>query len=316
MKMKKEIKDVDDVNQAFDQLSQKLERLNARFLALGMDYQHYIDNSLIQKEIYDLRDNVTYRFFSAQFHVEVLLRHHIQVERRLSGIFQKDPSKITNRVYPSNPIFDCAEREISSLFDSIVYHLVSIFDYLGTLTNYICGQQKIQYIKWTQLTNSARDSNNSLSKKTIADLILQLDRELVDKLYEHRSYLIHKKADIARSRISLHISQKGEKFTADFFSTDKLNKSFAFLRDLQKTHDISMKFVSIWIVEEVISATTEILFALKQEMEANRKVAHGAFVIAGKKGEILPVSTGFWSEKEYLESKKKTTHNRVGGGEP
>ncbi len=306
--MKKKIKDVEDVNQAFAQLSKKLEKLNSRFLALGMDYQHYIDNRLIQKEIYDLRDNVTYRFFSARFHVEILLRHHFQVERRLSEIFQKEPSKITNQVFPSNPIFDYAEREISSLFDSIVYHLGSIFDYLATLTNYICGEQRIQYIKWTQLTRSARDSKNEFNKKPISNLILQLDRELVDKLYGHRSYLIHKKADISRSRISLHISQKGEKFTADFFSTDKLNKSFGFLKKLQQTHEISMKFVALWIVEEVIDATTEILFALKHEMETNRKVAHGTFVLAGKNGEILPVSTGFWGEKEYLESKKKTTH--------
>jgi hypothetical protein len=225
--MKKPILDITDINEEFRTLNNNLELLQRRFMAIAMDYTHYIDNSLGQEEIYKLRDNITYRFFSTKLHTELLIKQHFAIERRFEELLKKDPQKIFGSYYPSNPHFEHSEKEISSIFDSFLYHLVSVFDYMGTLTNYICGPKgnKQDTLKWTNLARSARDKTNHFGKKPIADKIKELDIGFVNKLYGYRSILIHEKAEFSRYSFSVHLGQEG-RFSANFIATERLTKQF------------------------------------------------------------------------------------------
>ena len=181
----KEILDIENVNEEFKKLSSRLHLLYDRFLAIAMDYKYYIDSSFEEKKIYELRDNVQYRFFSAKFHVELLLNHQIAIIKQLEDVAKKDTSALIENF--QNPSFDFTlQRQISSLFDSFIYHMVSVFDYISTLINYICGDKKENTLMWTQLAKSVRDKNNSLGKKLFAEKIVQIDSDFVNKLYDHR----------------------------------------------------------------------------------------------------------------------------------
>jgi len=297
---RKPILDITDINEEFKKLHENLSLLHNRFMALAMDYTHYVDNSWGQKEIFTLRDSVTYRFFSTKLHTEILIRQHFAIEHRFKEQLKKDPKIIFGTYMPSNPYFDRAEEEISSIFDSFMYHQVSVFDYIGTLVNYICGpvSDKQKSLKWTNLARSCRDSKNHFGKKPLADKIKDIDNKFVNKLYGYRSTLIHEKAEKSRYSFSIQLG-KEENIKANFIATERLLKQFAELKKLSQESFVTTKYVAFWIMNKSIEVVTEILFALKDDMEKNPKVPFGMFGYHDKENNrILPASTPWWKEKK------------------
>lgn len=291
--------DITDQNEEFKKLNDNLRLLERRFIALTLDYTQYIDNSLRQEEFYKLRDSITYRFFSAQLQTEFLIRQHTVIEHRFEELLKKDPLKVLGQCIPSNPYFDYSEKEISSIFDSFLYHLVSAFDYLGTLTNYICGPKnnKQETLKWTNLTRSSRDGKNHFGKKPIAEKIKELDNNFVNKLYGYRSILIHEKAELSRSSFNVHLGSENN-IIANFIATERLIKHFSELKKMSTQNEITIKYVAFWIMNKAIVTVTELLFALKTEMELNPKVEFGILGYHDSEtNRILPASTLFWKEE-------------------
>ncbi|GEO06680.1 hypothetical protein AAE02nite_43440 [Adhaeribacter aerolatus] len=302
--MKKPVKDIEDLNAEFKKLNEKEELLEKRFMAIAMDYQHYIDNSWGQEQIYELRDNVLYRFFSAKLHTELLMRQHFAIEHRFNELFKIDPNKILGDYYPSNPYFDHSEKEVSAIFDSILYHVVSIFDYLSTLSNYVCGDKQNRHdtLMWNQLTRCARDPNNHFGKKPISKIIKDLDNQFINKLYGHRSFLIHKKADLNRYAFTFQLGKENT-MTARFIASEKFTKQFKELKKLTEEYYLTTKFIVFWLLNETIESVTDLLFGLKKEMESNQQVSFGFLGLHDPKTNmLLPVSSAYWHEDQYLEN--------------
>lgn len=297
--MKKQLLDITDLNEEFKKLNYNLSLLQRRFIAVAIDYTHYIDNSWGQEEIFKLRDSIIYRFFSTKLHTELLIRQHFVIESRFEELFKADPQKIFGDHYPSNPHFDQSEKEISSIFDSFLYHLVSVFDYLGTLINYICGppSNKLDTLKWTNLTRSSRDKTSYFGNKPIAEKIKELDNNFVNKLYSYRSILIHEKAELSRYSFNVHL-EKESKFSANFIATDRLTKQFPELKKMSIDNNITTRYVAFWIMNMAITTVTELLFALKNEMELNPKVPFGMFGFHdAKTNRLVPASGFYWIEE-------------------
>lgn len=305
--MKKPLVDIEDINKEFKILNDNLSLLGDCFLAVAMDYTHYVDNSWGQKEVFKLRDSVAYRFFSAKLHVELLIKQHFEIEYRFKQYLKTEPNAFAE-YFSKNPYYDHAEKEISSIFDSFLYHLVSVFDYLGTLTNYVCGpkEDKQKTLKWTNLARSARDSENYFGKKPIADVIKEFDNVFVNKLYSYRSYLIHEKAELSMYSFTYHFSNNSEqKVTANFIATERLTKQFPELKSLSKDNYLSIKYVSFWILNRAIEIITDMLFALKNEMEQNPKVPFGFFAYFDEKSKMgLPASTPYWEKVKHAKERK------------
>jgi hypothetical protein len=298
MTNEKKILDLGDINKEFSFLIEQINFLNERFMAISMDYQFYISGKFGNDRIFELRDNINYRLFSAQFHIELLLKHHLEIQQRFQNIYQKAPEKILAEVHPSNPIFDRADEEISSIFDSIVYHLVSVFDYLGTLTNFIFRTKPHDTLTWTSLASSCRDKTNILGKKTFSELISRLDNDFVKKLYNHRSHLIHRSGHINKSNISFKLYDGN--FNVAYITTDGFNKNFTDLRKLTKETRITIKFASAWLLQNSLLIISEILFSLKDEMKLNRKSELPMFGIFDDESKTLkPVSENYWRTNEF-----------------
>ena len=300
---KQGIIDIENINQEFEKLKLRLHLLSDRFLAVAMDYKHYIDGSFKEDKIYQLRDNVQYRLFSARVHLELLLRQHKFIESRMESKYKEDPSMITGNYFPINPYFDHYQKEISSIFDSVVYHLSSVFDYISTLTNYISGPNKEDTLMWTQLAKSVRDNHNNFSKRKFALAIDDIDREFVNKLYDHRAFIIHKSADPSGYNVTLFVGSE-ERIEANFLAGKNLVKNFKELKTLSKEKHPTVKYVAFWILNMTIDKVTEILFSLKLEMESNPKVnIPSMFYLHPETKKPMPVSTAYWHEDLYLKDK-------------
>jgi hypothetical protein len=295
-----EIIDIDDLNHEFDKITSRLRLLSDRFLAVAMDYKHYVDSSFKEDRIYVLRDNVQYRLTSAKVHLELLLRQHMWIQERMEKGFKKDPSTVTGNYFPINPYIDIYQKEVSSILDSIVYHISSVFDYISTLTNYISGVNKEDTLMWTQLAKSVRDEKNNFSKRKFASTIDSIDRDFVSKLYDHRAFIIHKKADPGGYSVTLFLGQT-DTINANFLAGKNLVKNFKELKLLSKEKHPTVKYVAFWMLNVAIDKVTDILFALKAEMEFDPKVKTPfMFYLHPVTKKTLPVSTGYWHEELYL----------------
>lgn len=257
--------DIEDRNQAFKQTDDRLECLRDGFYALAMDYGFHIENTWGgQHKIFELRDNVIYRFFSSLFHCQLLLRQHYFIEQRLNDILKAQPSRILNPVYPKNPEFEYAEREISAIFDSIVFHLSSMYDYMSILINFICMKDKHQTPKWMQISKSARDQRNELSSKEIARIIDNIDRSFAIKLYDYRSDIIHRKRDTNEYSFELKAEQE---FTVRFICSTKLRKAFKGFGESELEYTVA--YFSMWLINKTADTIAELLHALRKEIETN-----------------------------------------------
>ena len=296
---KKQILDIENYKEEFEAIRNELSLLSNRFMALAMDYKHHIDRSFKEKKIYELRDNIQYRLFSANFHLELLFNHIRIVEKQIhQGMILNDKNTI-----PILSYVDMFRQQITSLFDSFIYHTVSVFDYLGTLTNYISSNKKEQTLMWTQLAKSVRDNSTIFGKAKYSNLIDQIDRDFVCKLYDYRADLIHRKADFGGFNVT-HKLGYTESVISTFYAGDKLVKSFSELKKLSIENDLTLRFASIWILKKTINNITDILFSFKEEIESKSLgLPPDMYYLHPKTNEKLPVSVNYWHEDLYKKQK-------------
>lgn len=297
---KKKVLDIENKNQEFESLDRKLSLLNHRLLALAMDYKHYIDSSIDENKIYKLRDNIQFRLFASKFHIQLLFNHITYVERIIEEN-TKFQTKESNPGFINTTPF---AQQVTSLFDSFIYHTVSVFDYLGTITNYISGVKKEKNLMWTQLAKSVRDKNNPFSKTEFSQIVDQIDREFLSKLYDYRAELIHRDSDFGGFTV-VHSLGYYEKVTSTFFAGKKLIQNFKKLRELNRENDITIRYVAIWIINESIEKITDFLFAMKKELES-KDTGKEPFMyrLHPETNEKLPVSSMYWNEHLYKKNKK------------
>jgi hypothetical protein len=197
---------------------------------------------------------------------------------------------------------DIYKSELTALFDSFIYHVISIFDYTSSLANFISGKKNNSNLMWTQLAKSVRDSKNILSKSIFAELVDKIDREFVGKMYDHRALLIHRTADFGGYTVS-HSSATGA-VDSSFYASKNLIKNFPFLKEKNRETKITIRYVSLWILKETIKHINDILFSLKEEIKNNaiRDVPHTVY-IDPKTKEEFPVSVLHWHEEIYNKNK-------------
>jgi hypothetical protein len=272
----KEIIDILDRNKTFSDSDKKLVNLREGFTALSLDYGFHIENTWGgNHKIFELQENVIYRLFSSLFHFQLLLRQHQFVEQRIEDRIKNNPERYTTLIFPKkHPDFEYAEKEVSAIFDSIVFHLASIFDYISILINFICVKEKDQTPQWTGISKSARDPNNKLSKKEIASVIDKLNREFVIRLYDYRSDLIHRKSDI--NEYSFESRIETGKLSARFICSNKIRKTFKNYGE--KTNDYTVSHFSVWLIDKTADLIGDILFGLRKEIGRESKFPFHTFI--------------------------------------
>lgn len=292
---RKNIIDITDEKSEFTKIDSEFYLLNNRFMALAMDYKHYIDSNIRDNKIYTLRDNINYRLYSAKFHIELLFHHIRNIEKNV----ENNTLIRTGNQFPIIGHIPVYTQQITSLFDSFIYHSVSVFDYIGTLANYISGKNKENTLMWTQLAKSVRDNNNSLSQTKFSNVITKIDREFVGKLYDHRALLIHRRADLGGFNHTHSLGYQ-ETVTTIFFAGENVIKCFNQLKEASKNGDITLKYVAVWILNELIKNITDILFSMKEELESKDTGKEPVmFYLHPETKEKLPISVNYWNEKLY-----------------
>src|SRR5690606_25362366 len=160
-------------------------------------------------------------------------------------------------------------------------------------------------LKWSSLARSVRDPKNELSLSKIASTVDGIDKDFVDKLYNHRSNIIHEKSDKSGYEVNMHLDPESVSIYQIFFIGDSLTKKFGELKELSKSHQITVTYASFWLLNLCIDKITDILFALKLHMETNPKMKIPAFGFLNNDNKVVSPSFQYWHENVY--QKKKGT---------
>lgn len=293
MKEKKGHKDVNNIEDRLTDLLNSFSVIDNNMIALAMDYKFYIKDGFGDDEIYKIRDSILYRLRATRLHARILSGLFTSLDSELTDLHLRS-LKGQKETMPLQFHFLNREKDISALFDSIIFHAVSAFDYVGNLIGFIVSNKN--KLKWTQLAKSSRDEKNEIGKTTISNLIDNLDRSFVGRLYDHRSYLIHIRNEESSMSYEINLTKGIVKSKIDV--TKNFIKNFNELRQMSKTHDLSLAYVLFWLLEKTTDSIIDLQFGLKDYMEKNRKVNIPMMFRKGPNNEILPISSGYWSRKK------------------
>ena len=266
------------------------QSINNNMIAIGMDYKFYIDSNFTDNKIYEFRDNILYRLRATRLHINLVVNLISSLDRELSEIFKNENGQLSMQIH-----FENRKSDISALFDSIIFHTISAFDYVSNLVAFL-SLKNHKKLKWNELAQSVRDPKNEIYESSFSPLIDQLDREFVGRLYKHRSDLIHSGKDGEKSSLSIELING--KVETKILASNKFNKNFSEIRKLSKEYDLSISYILFWLLEKTIESIIDIQFELKEFMEKNKKNDLPLMFMKGPNNEVLPVSANYWSGKK------------------
>jgi hypothetical protein len=257
-----------NLDSSIDDLNKKADQLRAMFVSIGIQYMNIITGCFPlgdgDKYIH-LRDSIIFRANCLLFHFNLLLNiQNIQAEQYKKAKYNSSDRQMQFLNFSEQQIF---------LFDSIVFHSISLFDYVGNTIEYFCGEKKEANHKWRGLAKSALDKNNKMSSYPIASEIISINSSFVQRLYDHRSDLIHYKTDLAATESSFSLMKAESKFTV--FAPHRFATNFPYLKDLTSKNRVTLRYVAYWLCETTINSTLTLATKLLEHFEANRKVPHG-----------------------------------------
>ena len=315
--METNTKDFDILNRKTDYEWVRNEsiRMEVGFRAISIMYDEHSNDKNSYDNIQKLKDNIQYRLFAATHQYLVFLKELAGEESHLQKVYQDNPNNIHGFVY-RNPYFEKIEQELSSIFDNIIFHVSSVFDYISHIICYIAFKNKSNTLYWSKLTRSARGQNNQLTNEEIKKIVDIVDRRFVNKLYDYRSRLIHNVRDhhtFDGQRI-LYNSQ----FILQLRPSDLSLKYFKLIsNDIGENSKVTLTYLSSWIIKRTFIEIESILDVLAKEIRKDSYFGNNLYTpkrgmntlllvsINPKTNTIEPVSEGLW--KEFKKCEEKST---------
>jgi len=217
----------------------------------------------LEHPIYNIRKSILYRADCIFFHLILLMQVQKNISEKISSDFLTIDINHHALVY--------GEKQQLYIFDDIVFHIISLFDYVGNFIGLLyCGQNKMN-LKWNGINDSALDKENKFSKSLIASLIKKYHKEWVDPLLEYRSHIIHSKSDSANGIFTITGTKEyiEKKFTVSVpkkFKSNVKNK-IENLITLEKDGKLTLIDVALSLVNGSIQIVNEIISQTRQEKE-------------------------------------------------
>lgn len=260
---RKALIDIKDRDKEFKRLDDRTDALKNGFHGFSLEYGFYVESIEGGHKIVELGQNVIYRLFSAIFHVQLLLHHHKIIATRLTAHYLADRPAFEETA-PKHREYSYAEREISSLFDSIIYHLSSVYDYMAILINFVSVKNRDKTPKWTKIVETARNNPQFLRNDKLVEIIQVLNEDFVTKLYRYRSRLIHERSDVCR----ILVIRNPTNIVPYFTCTDTVRKLFK--KYIQEEDaDYALSFLSTTIIHETVQQIAVLLEALRRIIKEN-----------------------------------------------
>lgn len=271
--MSKKILDIEKSQRKsdYDQIHEGVERTELGIRSVSIMYHEHSKDKLSYENIFRLKNNIYYRLSSAEMQYKIFLNELFRAEDYLLSLLKSDPKKFDGFI-GGNPFFERVERELSSIFDNIIFNITSVFDYLSHIASYICQANKNKTIYWTKLARSARNRSTEIGKSQLVHTIDYLDKILIGKLYDYRSRLIHNQRDQHRFSATHIFGREEMDFKVKILVSDSLlsKKYLKVVADENSIdgNEITLTFVASWLFKKSFELIEVLLEALVNEIHS------------------------------------------------
>jgi hypothetical protein len=267
--MKKEIIYIDNLQESLDKIKNLTNIVHEGFMALAMDYGYHINNIFGQSkdgkhEIYELRDNINYRIKSANLHFYLLLIRKLEIEHRFAKMLEDNPN-IFNGFIMGNPHFEMAADEIMALYDSIIFHLSSCFDYLAMLTQFVFGKNSETKLQWITLVKHCYNQKSEFANRKFIQNIKTVDADFVSKFNDYRAELIHRKKSTSFANVSWQLNSG--KVITKFQCSEKIKTNLKKIIDKDLNYCVS--YASSEMIKQTLFKIAYVLNGMHDEFREN-----------------------------------------------
>lgn len=267
--MKEEIIYIDKPQESLDKIQKLIGVVHEGFMALAMDYGYHINNVFGQTkdgkhEIYELRDNINYRIRCANLHFYLLLVRKLEIENRFEKMLKENPT-VFNGFIMGNPHFEMASDEIMALYDSIIFHLSSCFDYLAMLTQFVFGKNPESKLQWITLVKHCHNSESEFAKRKFIQNIKTVDADFVSKFNDYRAELIHRKKSTSLANVSWQLNSG--KVITKFQCSEKIKINLKKIIDKDLNYCIS--YASSEMINQTLLKIAYVLNGMHDEFREN-----------------------------------------------
>lgn len=304
MSKQKEIIYLENPEEKLDELHTLFQFLYEGFMAVAMDYGYHIENVFGKSkdgkhQIYELRNNMHYKIRTARLHFRMLLGLQKSIEKNLTEMLVEDPG-FFYRFPMGNPHLERASDEMMGIYDSIVFHLSSSFDYLAMLIQFCFGKQQQKHLMWNGLSQSCFQANGEFSSKHFAQSVKQVNNSFVSKFNDYRADLIHRKKSSSYANVSWEMYSHNVK--TKFVCSEKLKSELKKVLDREKNYCIT--YIVYLLIRETILNICYVLEGVNDEFRKNYNPHAPVMEKGGMQILDMNPETG-WPESPALASWKK-----------
>ena len=249
--------------EALKTIDKSYNQLQGKFILLGTEYANMITGTLGNEVFYLFRDNILRRLSAALYHYDILAKLNI------SGV----PTLYDPRKSPPDGFHVGLHQ--SYVFDSIIFHLISGFDYFASFVKYFSyGHKDDRRELWSKLIKRMH-TIDKLNQSALALELKAINKEFVQILVDYRAKLIHNESDFPK------FLQKTKIFNGETFiyvtAPKSLHKKFKKL--LPPIDSCSINEIALWLLDSSLDAFYRLLDATSIFFEENRVTLPGDEII-------------------------------------
>jgi hypothetical protein len=200
---------------------------------------------------------------SIEFRLEAILFHY----KLLESIH--NPEKPTLPNLSNNPMLLIPFKQCY-LFESIVFHCISLFDYLSCLINIVYEQDVDKHKKPWQKLIKLINSNSDLKNTDLGKELLETNNKWVNDLMEYRASLIHYRSETLLSHTTFSV--KSNEIEMQVFPPKHFKKKIKRTNCLDEEESLNINSTSLWIIDNCFKITHKLLEILDGYIEENRKI--------------------------------------------
>lgn len=248
---------------AINEIDRLFHLMENKFILLGMEYANKISGELDNKQFYLFRNSVLRRLGAALFHYDLLAKINV------SG----SPISFDGRDAPPDAFY--VTVSVSYLFDSIIFHIASAFDYYAGLVKYISyGNYGKWKTTWGDVVKQI-DRVPTLSASKLGNEILNVNKEFVKDLIAYRGGLIHNNIE------SPQFAQRTKIFSSQ--SIVNIFPPLRFIRmfesHLSGNKDSTLNEISLWLLDSSICSLLKLQEATSLYFDVNRRTRPGDEIV-------------------------------------
>lgn len=280
---KEKVIDIVDFEKEYVQLQDKIGSIERNLQAFQFDYANKISGKFDTYQISSTRTDLTLKLNSIMYIVRLMNQEKMRTVLYLENQLIKNGNDLIS------DSLNLIQNQ-KTLFDSILYHVSSVYDYYAILSDYLYNYKSS--LKWNGLVKSAHNITNSKISPAHKEFITKSHKEFVNSIFSHRSYLIHSGTSNAGYRITRNTKQ--DKITIELITPHKFIKEFKELELFSEGRPISLEASLFWILNKGLSNIISLIYGLKTEINNLRKIDAKDAIIFDSDGSSENLTERMW----------------------